>query len=92
MSFISKLFPDESTKTIKKLAPIVDQVFAFEDELKSLSDEELKTRSLLLKDRVMKELEGYSGLSLKEKEYQVLESVLPEAFALVRESGQSMIP
>jgi preprotein translocase subunit SecA len=88
MSFISKLFPDESTKTIKKLAPIVDQVFAFEDELKSLSDEELKTRSLLLKDRVMKELEGYSGLSLKEKEYQVLESVLPEAFALVRESGR----
>jgi preprotein translocase subunit SecA len=88
MSFIAKLFPDESKKTIKKLTPIVDTVFSYEDDLKTLSDHELKHKSLSLKERVMKELEGLEGGALKHKEKAVLEEVLPEAFALVRESAR----
>jgi preprotein translocase subunit SecA len=88
MSFIAKLFPDESKKTIKKLTPIVDAVFSYEDELKMLSDHELKHKSLSLKERVMKGLEGLQGEALKNKEKAVLEEVLPEAFALVRESAR----
>lgn len=92
MSFISKglgvIFPDESKKTIQKLAPIVDKVFSYEDELKSISDEALKARSLTLKAFVMKEIEGLTGDDLKQKEKKVLEDVLPEAFALVREGAR----
>ncbi|MFA6608468.1 MAG: preprotein translocase subunit SecA [Candidatus Paceibacterota bacterium] len=88
MSFITKLFPDESKKAIKQLTPIVDKVFSFEEELKSLSDDELKLRSLKLKEQVMKDLEGLSGDELKHTEKIVLEAVLPHAFALVRESAR----
>jgi preprotein translocase subunit SecA len=88
MSFIAKLFPDESKKTIKKLTPIVDKVFSYEDDLKTLSDHELKHKSLSLKERVMKELEGLQGDTLKHTEKAILEEVLPEAFALVRESAR----
>ncbi|MFA5132441.1 MAG: preprotein translocase subunit SecA [Candidatus Paceibacterota bacterium] len=88
MSFITKLFPDESKKTIKKLEPIVNEVFSHEDALKLLSDTELKHRSLALKARVMKEIEGLTGDTLKHTEKKVLEAVLPEAFALVRESAR----
>ncbi len=92
MSFITKginaIFPDESKKTIKKLTPLVDAVFSYEDELKLLTDVELKQRSLLLKERVMKEIEGLTGAELKTAEKKVLEDVLPEAFALVRESAR----
>jgi preprotein translocase subunit SecA len=92
MSFISKgiqaIFPDESKKTIKKLAPLVDEVFSHEEALKSLSNEALKEKSLLLKVRVMKALEGLTEQALKEKEKTILEEVLPEAFALVRESAR----
>jgi preprotein translocase subunit SecA len=88
MSFIAKLFPDESKKTIKSLTPLVDKVFSHEDTLKTLSDEELKSKSLALKARVMGELEGLTGDALKQKEKKVLEEVLPEAFALVREGAR----
>jgi preprotein translocase subunit SecA len=88
MSFIAKLFPDESKKTIKKLTPLVDKVFSYEDELKDLDTEELKSRSLTLKAHVMEQIAGLSGEDLITKEKKVLEEVLPEAFALVREASR----
>ena len=88
MSFIAKFFPDESKKTIKKLTPLVDKVFSYEDELKTLTSEELKARSLELKSKVMGQLEGLTDEELKQKEVKVLEDVLPEAFALVREGSR----
>ena len=92
MSFITKglnaIFPDESKKTIKSLTPLVDKVFSYEDALKVLSDEELKNKSFLLKSSVMGELEGLTGDALKQKEKKILEEVLPEAFALVREGAR----
>jgi preprotein translocase subunit SecA len=88
MSIFSKVFPNESEKTIKKLQPIADAVFSFEDELKALGDEALKEKSLMLKARVMKAIEGLSGNDLKLAEKKILEDVLPEAFALVRESSR----
>lgn len=88
MSFLTKLFPDESKKTIKSLTPLVDKVFSYEDEFKTLSSENLKARGLTLKSRVMGELEGLTGDALRQKEKKVLEEVLPEAFALVRESAR----
>jgi preprotein translocase subunit SecA len=92
MSFITKglnaIFPDESKKTIKSLTPLVDKVFSHEDALKALSDEDLKNKSLLLKARVMGELDGLIGDALKQKEKKILEEVLPEAFALVREGAR----
>lgn len=88
MSFIAKLFPDESKKIIKSLTPLVDAVFTYEDELKVLSNHDLKERSLTLKHKVMGELVDLVGEELKAKEKKVLEEVLPEAFALVRESAR----
>ena len=88
MLFLAKLFPDESKKTIKSLTPLVDRVFSYEDELKTLSHEALRSRSLLLKDRVMNELKDLKGDELAHKEKKILEEVLPEAFALVRESAR----
>ena len=72
MSFITKLFPDESKKLIKKLQPIVERVFSHEDELKSLTDEELKSRSLALKEQVQIDIAGLTGKELKETEKKVL--------------------
>lgn len=92
MSFITKginaIFPDESKKTIKKLTPLVDKVFSYEDALKDLDTEELKARSLTLKAHVMEQLQGLEGEVLIQKEKKVLEEVLPEAFALVREASR----
>jgi preprotein translocase subunit SecA len=85
---IASIFPDESKKLIKNLQPVVDKVFSYEEELKGLTDELLKNRGLALKARVMEELKGLTGDELKKTEKKVLEEVLPEAFALVRESAR----
>lgn len=88
MSILSSLFFDENKKIIKSIQPQVEAVFSLEEELKSLSDHDLKHRSHLLKERVMGELDGVTGDEFKKKEKQVLEKVLPEAFALVREASR----
>ena len=85
---IASIFPDESKKLIKSLQPVADKVFSYEEELKGLTDELLKNRGLALKARVMKELVGLKGDELKRVEKKVLDEVLPEAFALVRESAR----
>lgn len=88
LTFIEKIFPNESKKMIKGLAPVVDKVFALEEELKALSDAELKLRGVSLKNRVMKDIEGLTGEQLVRIQKQVLDKALPEAFALVRESSR----
>ncbi len=88
MSLLSKIFPSEAESLVKKLQPVADQVFSYEEELKTLTDEALKERSLALKAQVQKDLEGLTGEALKQTEKKVLDAVLPHAFALVRESAR----
>ncbi len=56
MSLLSKLFKSEDEKLIKKLAPIVEEVFALEDGLKNISDAELKDKSIALKNKIRDEI------------------------------------
>lgn len=64
-------------KTRQTYADRVTQINAFESSISQLSDEELKGRTADLKDRVAR---GES-----------LESVLPEAFAVVREASKRVL-
>ena len=71
MSFISKIFGDPNEKYIKGLVPIVEKINSFEPEFEKLSAEQLKEKTKDFKNRIL------LGKSL--------DSILPEAFALVRE-------
>jgi preprotein translocase subunit SecA len=114
---LSKLI-DRNEKEVAKIRPIVDEVNRMGPELKALSDEELKMRSLALKKKVQEKVterlaklkdpktgEAYGWQELdtelswsddyakarREAEKAVLDEVLPEAFALVREAGDRTI-
>ncbi len=71
MKFLKKIFGDESKKVIKSLEPVVAEVNALEDQIKSLSDESLAVKT----DEFKKRLNDGS----------TLDDILPEAFAVVRE-------
>lgn len=73
MSFFTKIFGDRHTKFIKTLEPIVAQIGSFEDSLKNLSDAELKAKTQEFRDRLSKG--------------EDLDSILPEAYACVREAS-----
>jgi len=73
MKFLKKLFGDESRKALKTLEPIVVEINNLEKKTKALSDEELAGKTIDFKERL--------------KKGETLNDILPEAFALVRESA-----
>ena len=68
------MFGDESSKFIGNTGPIVDKINALEVNILKLADEDFPKKTLEFKDRLVK---GES-----------LDSILPEAFALVREAAK----
>ncbi len=88
MSLLSKIFPSEGDKLIKKLQPVADKVISFEDELKNISDDELRARSLALKEKVALAVADKTGDDRIVAEKKVLDEILTEAFALVREASR----
>ncbi len=73
MSFLGKIFGDPNEKYLKSIEPLVAKINELEEETEKLSDEEIKERSFALQERVKQE---------------PLDGLLPEAYALVRETGK----
>jgi len=70
---VSKIVGDPNKKIIADLQPIVEAVAALEPGLQKLSNEELKAKTGVLKERLAAD--------------ETLEDLLPEAYALVREAS-----
>ena len=71
MAFLEKIFGSDSSRVLKDVKPIVDKINALEEVISVLPDEELKAKTVEFKNRL---IQGQS-----------LDSLLPEAFAVVRE-------
>ena len=70
----SRLFGSSNERQIKKYKPIIDQINNLENEFSDLSDEQLKLKTKIFKDRLSKN--------------ENLKNILPEAFATVREASK----
>lgn len=88
MSLLSKLFPTEEDKALKRITRRADSVLAFQDELAGLTDEGLRERAAVLRGRVREATNSLVGEEQKNAEKKALDEVLPEAFALVREAAK----
>jgi preprotein translocase subunit SecA len=85
---LTKIFGTANERLLKRLRPIVIEISAMEPEMKKLSDEELKAKTFEFKARIAARLEGITDADEKKAaEKQVLDEILPEAFAVVREAG-----
>jgi preprotein translocase subunit SecA len=74
MSMISKIFGDSSTRYVSTLQKTIQKINVLEADISKLSDADFPSKTQALKDRIS------AGESL--------DSVLPEAFALVREAAK----
>jgi len=54
-SFLTTVFGTKSEKDLKKLWPIVDEINSFEDDIKALSDEELKQKTESFRELIKEE-------------------------------------
>lgn len=83
MGILTKIFGDPNKKIIKNLQPIIDKINSLDEKYQKMSDEEL--RGLTLKFR---EALNLPNNTITKEELQVkLDSILPEAFAAVREAS-----
>ena len=78
MGLFSLIFGSDNSRNLKKLKKIADKVVELEEEYKNKTNEELKAKTEELKDRVQNKGES-------------LNSVLPEAFANVREAAARVL-
>ena len=72
-----KIFGTENDRFLKSIRPTIAQINSFEDSLKNLSDADLTAKTAGFKQRIA------NGESL--------DSILPEAFAVVREAGKRVL-
>ena len=73
MGLLTKLFGSHSQREIKKIQPTVDKILALEAAYAQLSEEELKGKTAIFKERLA------AG--------ETLDDILPEAFAAIREAA-----
>ncbi|MFH1413034.1 MAG: preprotein translocase subunit SecA [bacterium] len=90
MGILTKILGDPNVKTIKSLQKIVDQINGLEEKFSSMSDDGLKQMtSEFRKELGVREEDGklINTLSIEE-EQKILEKILPEVFAVVREMAK----
>ncbi len=77
---LKTLFGDPNTRKIKKIQPLVTDIKLFEEDIQKLSDEELKQKTVAFRESLDK--------AKNDEEFEdILDEILPEAFAVVREAG-----
>ena len=77
MGLFTKMFGTRSEREIKKIAPLVDKILALEEEYKALSEDDLKAKTAIFKERLA------GG--------ETLDDLLPEAFAAIREAADRVL-
>ena len=74
LNFLTKVFGSKNERELKQLQPLVERINALEPEIQALNDEQLKAQTASFKQRL--------------DQGEDLDSLLPEAFATVREASQ----
>ncbi|HKQ04471.1 MAG TPA: preprotein translocase subunit SecA [Blastocatellia bacterium] len=93
----TKIFGSANERLLKRLWPIVTQINQLEAEMKGLSDDDLRARTIKFRefvDRRVSEADVESGTfeeqkkALRQAVDEALEEILVEAFAVVREASR----
>ena len=72
-NFLTKFFGSQNDRAIKRLQPVVEQINVLEPKIQAMDDSQLKAQTSLLKQQI--------------KNGALLDDLLPEAFATVREAS-----
>jgi preprotein translocase subunit SecA len=86
--FLTKVFGSSNQRFLKTIQPLVDKINSLESQTKALTDDQLRARTIEFKERVQRAVEGVTDKEeRKRREQAILNEILPEAFAVVREAS-----
>jgi len=89
---LAKVFGTANERAVKKLLPMLSVIAGFEEGFKALTDEQLAAKTVEFRARIAKAIEGITDAEeIVAAEKAILDELLPEAFAVVREAGRRVV-
>jgi len=86
--FLTKVFGSSNQRFLKSIMPMVEKINSLEPSVQALSDDELRARTAAFKERVQQAVGDTKDKDeRKRRERAILDEILPEAFAIVREAS-----
>ncbi len=86
--FLTKVFGSSNQRFLKSIRPIVEEINALEPEIQKLSDEQLRAKTAVFKAQIADAVKDTRDKDdRKSTEQEILDEILPEAFAIVREAS-----
>src|SRR3989454_5534153 len=86
--FLTKVFGSSNQRYLKTVQPTVDKINELEPALKRLSDDQLRARTAVFKEQIQRAVAGAEDKQERRRlEQEILDELLPEAFATVREAS-----
>ena len=80
---LKKILGSKNQRELKRLMPTVLRINEFDEQLKSLSDEELRGKTASWKEEISK-------ISDLQEQWRKLDEILPEAFAVVKNAARRL--
>ena len=92
----NKIFGSHNEKELKRIQPVVDKINALENQISALSDEQLKAKTNEFKSKIREYIEKHTNSDspkefILKKEREILDEILPEAFAVCRETAKRIL-
>ena len=91
-SVLAKVFGTANERSVKKLLPTVQQINELEAGVSALTDEQLRAKTDEFRARIAERVDAIEDADERiAEEKRVLDEILPEAFAVVREAGKRAV-
>lgn len=88
----TKVFGTSNERAVKRMQPTLDQINSFEPALQPLTDEQLRGKTAEFRERIAARTAHIADRDERiAAEKVVLDELLPEAFAVVREAGRRAV-
>ena len=84
VTMLKLLLGDPNARKLKRYQPIVSDIQLLEEEIAPLSDDELRGKTAAFQERL-------ANAGSLENQRPILDEILPEAFAVVREAGKRVL-
>ena len=80
---LKKILGSKNQRELKRLTPIVGRINEFDEQFKSLSDDELRAKTAAWKEELSK-------IPDPQEQWKRLDEILPEAFAAVKNAARRL--
>ncbi|MGI4757074.1 MAG: preprotein translocase subunit SecA [Janthinobacterium lividum] len=88
----TKVFGTSNERAVKRMQPVLEQINGFEASLQGLTDEQLRGKTVEFRERIQNRTADIADRDERiAAEKVVLDELLPEAFATVREAGKRAV-